>query len=233
MISSRKIFAICEKDFKGLARNVFVLTGLVIVPIMAMLMGRGVDPENAAQFATMFVTMNIMMNGANIICVMIAEEKEKHTLHVLSSSTVSGLDFLISKMIITVLLTAIGNLIIYFMFGLLDIVSIGPFMLITSLAIIPAATIGAIIGIATKTQAAASTAVAPLAMIPILLPIIVPAESGAWDILRFLFTEQVLDGIRAVYYGESFMNNIAIIAANFAALFVLFLLLYRKKGLDS
>jgi len=233
MISIRKIFAICEKDFKGLSRNLFVLSGLVIVPIMAFLMGRGLYDEYSAQVATMFVTMNIMMNGANIICVMIAEEKEKYTLNVLSASTVSGLDFLLSKMLVTIVLTIVGNLLVYFMFGLLDSIPVGPFLLITSVAILPAAAIGAVIGIATKTQAAASSAVAPLAMIPILLPIIVPAESAAWDVLQYLFTEQVVDGLRSVYYSESFVSNLGIIGINFAVLFVVFLLFFKKKGLAS
>ncbi|MCL2378425.1 MAG: ABC transporter permease [Defluviitaleaceae bacterium] len=233
MISTRKIFAICEKDFKGLARNLFVLSGILIVPIIAFVVGRTLDAEFAAQSATLFIVMNIMMNGTNIICVMIAEEKEKHTLNVLSASTVSGLDFLISKLIIAVLLTALVNVVVYFMFGLTNIIPIGPFMLITSIAILPAATIGAIIGIATKTQSAASTAVAPLALVPIFLPMIIPPEAPAWYVLRYLFTEQVLTGLRAVYDGEAFISNIGIIGANFVVLFIVFLLYYRKKGLSG
>ncbi|MCL2404873.1 MAG: ABC transporter permease [Defluviitaleaceae bacterium] len=233
MISTRKIFAICEKDFKGLARNLFVLSGILIVPIIAFVMGLVIEPEYAAQASVTFIVMNIMMNGANIICVMIAEEKEKHTLNVLSASTVSGLDFLISKLLIAVVLTAVVNVIIYFMFGLLDVMPIGSFMLITSIAILPAAAIGAVIGIATKTQSAASTAVAPIALIPIFLPMVIPAESAAWNVLRFLFTEQVVSGLRAIYLGESFISSIGIIVANFAVLFIVFLVYYRKKGLSG
>jgi len=233
MISTRKIYAICEKDIKGITRNLFVLSGVLIVPIITFVMGRAMDAELAAQTAVMFIVMNIMMNGGNIICVMIAEEKEKHTLNVLSASTVSGLDFLISKLIIALILTAAVNLSIYFMMGLSDTMPLGPFMLITSIAILPAAAIGAVIGIATKTQAAASSVVAPLALIPLMMPMLVPAESAAWDVLRYLFTEQVVSGLRAIYDSEPFMANIGFVAANFAVLFIVFLLYYKKKGLAS
>ena len=218
MISTRKIFAICEKDFKGLARNLFVLSGVLIVPIIAFVMGLAVEPEYAAQASTLFITMNIMMNGANIICVMIAEEKEKHTLNVLSASTVSGLDFLISKLIIALVLTALVNVAIYFIFGLSGVMPIGPFMLVTSFAILPAAAIGAIIGIATKTQSAASTAVAPIALVPIFLPMLLPPESGLWNVLQYIFSEQIVSGLRTVYDGEPFISAIGVIAANFAVL---------------
>ena len=233
MISTRKIYAICEKDLKGITRNLFVLSGVLIVPLISFIMGRGLEAEYVAQISVMFIVMNIMMNGANIICVMIAEEKEKHTLNVLSASTVSGLDFLISKLIIAVVLTAAVNAAIYFMLGLTDFMAFGPFMLITSVAILPAATIGAIIGIATKTQSAASTVVAPIALVPIVFPMLIPAESGVWDVLQYFFTEQVVSGLRAVYDGEAFMANVGFIAANFAVLFVVFMLYYRKKGLSG
>ena len=207
MISFRKIHAIMHKDFKSLLHNVFVLSGLLIVPIVAFVMNLTAEGF-IIELAVMFVQMNILMNGANIICVMIAEEKEKQTLGVLKASTVSGLDFLISKLLINLILTAIVTMGLYFMLDVGQAIALGPFMIITSVAILPVAAIGAIVGIATKTQSAASTIVAPFALIFIFLPIAVPATSSAWNVLQYLFSEQTVRGMLAIYNGESYMSYI-------------------------
>ena len=233
MISGRKIFAIMAKDVKGLANNVFVLSGLLMVPIMAFVFNMISDEETIMIFANMVIMMNILMNGANIICCMIAEEKEKHTLGVLKSSTVSGLDFLLSKLLLAVGLAAVVNVLVYFMFGLQDVMAFGPFLLLTSAALLPMAMIGAIIGIATKTQAAASSLVAPLVMVPMFAPMLIPQDSAVWDVIRFFFTEALQNGLRAIYGNYPFMSYVGIIGINFAVFLVVFLLFYRRRGLSG
>ena len=232
MISSRKIHALCAKDAKSLLHNVFILSGILIIPVMAFVFNLMAD-EFVIDLVLMIVQMNVLMNGANIICVMIAEEKEKHTLNVLVSSTVSGLDFLLSKLLVSVVLTMAVSVAVYFMFDLMGIMAFGQFMLITGVAVLPAAAIGAIIGITMKTQAAASSAVAPLFMVFMFLPMLVPRDSAVWNVLQYLFPEQMVLGLIAVYRGEAFMTYIGFILANFAVLFVAFLLVYRKKGLSA
>ena len=231
MISARKIMAISLKDAKSLLYNMFILSGILIVPVMAFVLNLTADDDvYVMPIMLMVVQMNVLMNGANIICVMIAEEKEKHTLNVLKSSTVSGLDFLFSKLLVTVVLTAIVTALIFFMFRPENIALL-PFMLITTIAILPTAAIGAIIGIATKTQAAASSAVAPVALIFMFLPLVIPYDAAIWDVLDYLFVQQLVIGVRNIYDGYAYLGNIGIILANFVVLFAVFLLYYKKKGL--
>ena len=245
MISTRKISALFAKDAKSIMHNVFVLSGVLIIPVVAFVFGLIAEEEIMMTYLVMVAQMNILMNGANIICVMIAEEKEKHTLGVLKASTVSGLDFLIAKLLITVLVTSAVSALVFFMFGMNNNMNFGMYMLLTTVAILPAAAIGAIIGIATKTQSAASSVVAPFALVLLFVPIVVHPESGAWRVLRFMFSEQLVYGLRYLYNNEpvlgmrpidsleSFWVSIGIILANFAVLFAIFLVFYRRKGLAT
>ena len=232
MISLRKIYALIAKDMKTITYNLFVLSGLLVVPVVAFFFTLATDAPEPA-LADLLLQMNILLNGANIICVMIAEEKEKHTLSVLIASTVSGAEFLVGKVLVTAVLTLISNVALFFIMGLGAILPFGSFVIVTGIAILPAAAIGAIIGIACKTQAAASTAVAPLMMILVILPMFIPRSFFTENILHYIFSRQMSLGLAAAYHGEAYLANIGAIAANFVVLSAVFWAVYKKKGLSG
>jgi hypothetical protein len=47
------------------------------MPIIAFILSVGDDTPDTG-LADFLISMNVLINGANIICVLIAEEKEKH-----------------------------------------------------------------------------------------------------------------------------------------------------------
>jgi len=227
----RKIGALCAKDAKTIFHNLFVLSGLLVVPVLAMLMTIGSEPEQVIILASFLIPMNVLLNGANIICVMIAEEKEKHTLNVLVASTVSGADFLISKVLVATVLTLVSNAVVFQIMGLGSVMPIGSFLLVTGVTILPVAAVGAIIGIVCKTQTAASTVVAPIMILLVIMPPLIPESFFTEYILRYAFSEQMNYGLSAVFNGESYLANIGVIAANFAVLAAVFWGVYKKRGL--
>ena len=235
MISMRKIEALFSKDMKTIFQNVFILSGLLIMPVIAIMFTIGLEDEEAIiGLADFLIKMNILVNGANIICVMIAEEKEKHTLSVLVASTVSAVDFLISKVLVTGILTFLSNVLLFFIMGLGAYLPIAPFLAMSAVAILPVTVVGAIIGILCKTQAAASTVVAPVMMLLVFLPMFLPQESFFVDkVFRYVFAEQMTYGLAAVYHGEPYLLSLGIIAINFVVLAVAFGLVYKKRGLAS
>jgi len=239
MSSMRKISALLWKQMKTISYNPFIISGLLVFPVMAFIFNLTTDPNDPyvaaemIQMAMFFIQINVLVNGANIICVMIAEEKEKKTLNVLITSTVSGMEFLISKVLGTVILTAASNVALFFIYGLQDTMAIGPFLLLTTIAILPAAAIGAVVGILCKTQTAASTVVSPVIMVLAFVPTFIPEGSFLESAFRYVFSEQLILGIRAVSYGEPFMGYVGFIAVNFAMLLPVFWLFYKKKGLAN
>ena len=232
IMSMTKVYALFAKDMKMISYNLFVISGLLVVPVVAFFFTLTADAPEPA-IADLLLQMNILINGANIICVIIAEEKEKHTLSVLIASTVSGVEFLAGKLLVTTLLTLASNVVLFLITGLGSIMPIGPFILVTGAAILPAAAIGAIIGIACKTQASASSAVAPLMMLLVLLPMFLPQGFFTENILYYVFSQQMSLGLAAVYHGTSFLPNIGIIAVNFVVLSAIFWGVYKKKGLSG
>jgi len=117
MISVRKIQALYAKQFKNLMYNYFVLGGFAVTLVMTYLISLVAEPEVMSTLFIMMVQMSILLGGANTMCCLIAEEKEKDTLNVLMNSTVSSLDFLISNSLITSTFTILLNISIYFMIG--------------------------------------------------------------------------------------------------------------------
>ncbi len=232
MISIRKIEALFVKDMKSVFYNLFIIVGLLLMPAIAFV-NIQVNDYIDKGIIHMLLQMNILFNAATIICVMIAEEKEKQTLNVLSAATVSGLDFLISKLAVTIVLVSAVNIILYYILGLQDMFEMRPFILLTIAVLMPAATIGGIVGIACKTQSAASAAVSPLALVFIFLPAIITDGFFAENIMGFLFTEQFYYGLQAIYTGESLLPPLRIIGMNFLIPFIIFCLYYKKKGLTG
>jgi ABC-2 type transport system permease protein len=228
MISLRKIGAICAKQLKVMAYNLFILVGFLAAPIMAFFM-RGDGPDGFV--LSFLILINVLFAGANTMCVLIAEEKEKHTLNVLITSTVSGFDFLISNLIITVGITVAINGIIFFILGFQGVLPFVPFLLLTGVGVMPAALIGAIIGIVTKNQMTATTAIVPVMVLLIYIPAFMQGSFFVENIIYYGFAEQMVSGLTSVYLGESIAVNLGVIALNLFVLMVVFGLCYRKKGL--
>jgi len=229
MISIYKINALYIKQFKNLMYNYFVLTGFIVPLAMTFLMRITVEPELRGGLFIMMVQMSILLGGGNTMCCLIAEEKEKNTLGVLMTSTVSSLDFLISNILITSTFTVVLNILIYAMIGT-QIIEFTPFIIITTLATIIATVLGAIIGLISKNQMSASTILSPLFLILSFIPMIFNDTIFVQNVLYFTFTEQV--GL--VMAGSPITtSNIIIQIANMLVFVGIFVFFYKKKGFSE
>jgi ABC-2 type transport system permease protein len=232
MISGRKVNALVGKQLKTITGNPFVITPILLVPFMAFLFSTAFDAETAQGMIPFIVGMNMIMGAPTVISCLIAEEKEKNTLSVLITSTVSVLDFLTSKILIASVSTILLNIAIYFLMGAQTIISFGIFMLFTSLGALASTLLGAVIGIASKNQATASTMVSPL-MLLLIMPVFFPDNFFVDNILYYFFTEQVLLSIHNMAFNDGTLEAfpLIIIAANIVIFGALFGIFYKKKGL--
>jgi ABC-2 type transport system permease protein len=232
MISGRKINALIGKQFKTMTSNPFVITPLLLIPFMALLFSLAIDPEALPGMIPFMLGMNMIVSVPTVISCLIAEEKEKNTLNVLITSTVSVMDFLVSNVFITVACTTVINAFIYFIMGAGEFISFGTFILLATLGVLAATLLGAVIGIASKNQAAASTMVSPL-MLLLILPIFFPGNFLVDYIFYYFFTEQVLITINDIALNDAAVTGfpLLIIAVNIAVLGALFGWFYKKKGL--
>ncbi|MCL2603511.1 MAG: ABC transporter permease [Defluviitaleaceae bacterium] len=232
MISGRKINALVGKQFKTMTSNPFVITPLLLIPFMAFMFSLAFDSELLPGMIPLLLGMNMILGAPTVISCLIAEEKEKNTLNVLITSTVSVLDFLISNVLIGVVCTVAINVFIFFVMSAGDIISFGTFMFLSSIGALASALLGAVIGIAAKNQAAASTLVSPL-MLLLLLPTFFPDNFLVDNVLYYFFTEQVINTMGDIALNDASLTwmPMAVIAANIAVLGIAFGWFYKRKGL--
>jgi len=237
MISFRKINALYSKQMKNFFNNPFVAFAPIMMVGLAYL-NRNILPYDAepVQYASMLimvVLMNIVMTGGFTMGCLIAEEKEKFTLNVLITSTVSVLDFLISNILTVATITIAANALIYFMIGIDgDVLPFVQFLLISSFGTVVGITMGASLGILSKNQAMASAMSTPL-MIIIILPIFFQDNFFVDNVLYYVFTEQIAFlFLNIVRYGNLEFFRLGIIAANFVVLAGIFAYCYKKRGLE-
>ena len=233
MISTRKVNAIFSKNMKTIFHNMFVSLPLILAPLMAFAFTRipGVGDE-AYQMLPMFIIMNLFMSASTVVCTLMAEEKEKNTLGVLITSTVSVWDFLISILLIALFFTTISNIFVFFIVGANALLSIGLFMIITTIAALPAALFGAVIGIVSKNQMIASSIISPFFMALIFLPMFGADNALVNNVVYYFFTEQLTAGlIYARDYSALPLMSLLIIGANALVFTVIFALFYKRRGL--
>jgi len=234
-MSLRKISAIYSKNMKGVAKNPFIVIAPIAVLLLTFLqvmnLSEDVTNYEIAMLLNMLIGLNVLLTGITTMCVLIAEEKEKNTLNVLITSTVSGVDFLTAHVLTTATITIAVNVIVYFIVGI-DGLAITDYLLVTSFGTIAAITLGATLGILAKNQAAASTMVSPFVMLLMLAPLFFPESFLVENVLYYAFTEQMNLAMIDLLDGGLNWMRIAILGANIAVFAVIFGVSYRKRGLS-
>jgi ABC-2 type transport system permease protein len=232
MISIRKINALFTKQLKIIMHNPFILVSLFITPLLAVALGR-IEPDEGMGFMGLFsllLMMNTMIGGSFMMSCLIAEEKEKNTLNVLITSTVSVWDFLISNLLVALIFTMGINVFLYLFLGITEYIGLGQFFLISASGAIVAAVLGASLGLGSKNQMTASTLCTPLLFIP-MLPLFLPDNIFTDRVLYYFFTEQIHFMLTDIMDGEFKIYRMAIVAANFIVFSLVFAMLYKKRGL--
>jgi len=236
MISSRKINAIYNKNMKGITKNPFIMTSPVAVIAIAFLfmMQLPYYAENyeVTLILNTLISLNVMMSGIQTMSVLIAEEREKNTLNVLVTSTVSGLDFLLAHVLTTATITMVVNVAIYFIVGV-DGLALSDYLIVTGVGTIAAITLGATFGLLAKNQAAATTMVMPILMVLLIAPMFFADTFFVENILYYAFTEQMgLAVLDLMGDGLNWMRVI-FLGGNIALFAVIFAVCYRKRGLAA
>jgi len=235
MISIRKISALYQKNMKNMIRNSYILLPLLLIVGMAFLFTMQLDydvtNEDMVAMLAMLAGMSFMFIGASTMAILIAEEKEKQTLGVLITSTVSSLDFLISNILSSMTVVVVANIAIYYIVpteGLL----LSDFLLVTSVGAVAAIILGAIMGLMAKSQAAASTMLTPLLLFP-MIPAFFADNFFVDNVLYYFFTEQIGVAMSGLVEGGISWSSASITAVNIVVFAIIFGIFYRKSGLAA
>ena len=230
----KNITAVFLKQLTDTFKNKTVLIQFVMFPVLTLVMENTITLENMPEhfFAKLFAVMFVGMAPLTTMASIISEEKEKNTLRVLIMSNVSPAQYL----------AGIGAYV--FMMGLaasgLFAWSCGCtgkdlalFLAAMSAGIILSGLTGAVIGIFGKNMMAATSMYIPVMAVFSFLPMISMFNESVKKIARFTYSQQISEMINGIGTSQSISaSSIGVLAANFAIALLIFVLIYRKKGVE-
>lgn len=236
--SLRKITTISRLKAFLMLRNM----NLMITPIFAIafvLIFKAVIPKDAMgnsihpyllSFGLLF---SIVLGGVMMACYPLAEEKEKNTLRVLMTSSVSAKEFLIGSLIPPFSFTMVINFILIPLSGSsFNGAQILWFVFITVITTLTSLVIGLIIGIFSRTQMQAGLNSMPIALILVFAPLLGQMTSHLDKVTDYLYSGVLMKFIYAaasqsyqINWTDSFVLLIWLAAGS-----GIFLLAFRRRG---
>lgn len=232
-MSARRIIAILKKQIKDTLKNKFILLQFVMFPLLTVIMANSIEltgmPKNF--FVTLFGTMYIGMAPLISMSSIISEEKEYNTLRVLLMSNVKAAEYLIGIGFYVVFLCTLGSIVIGLQ-GHYNSTELVWFTITMAIGIIISTLIGAVVGVYSKNQMTATSISVPLMGVFSFMPMLAFFNEEIGKVSKYIYSQQINDWISNLSDLEITSESMIILAANFLIALILFVLLYRKKGLE-
>ncbi|MGG3925357.1 ABC transporter permease [Metabacillus fastidiosus] len=230
--SIKRVNAILMKDWKDLLKNSYIIFTLAMPLALAAWIGKIGQGDSA--FATMPISLALVIAGAFIQAAMVAEEKEKNTLRGLMLSPATTTEILIGKSALSALMTIlviIGSI----LFSDFNMPSIPLFALSILFGLIIYIAIGTILGLLSRTVMETTI---------VGMPVLVVFGMGSFiktiienefilKIMSYLPNEQ-LDAIwTGLNNGEGVMTNFLILLVWIVVILALTFIIYGKRRFDN
>lgn len=243
-IHMHKLNAIMEMKLKALLSKNFIISPIFAIGftfMMRLVYGSvtegGLDDMLKGIALSLGALMSVTMTGIYCVSAALAEEKEKHTLRVLMTSSVNGLEFFLGSLLPVVGMILLTNAVIVPVSGLsMQAGQWAVYLGISLLCAITCAIIGMIFGIFSKNQVTASTITTPALLILMMLPMFANLNETLAKISEFVFTGVMQQTVIQIAKGNTQVvtgTSIAVMAAEIAAAVLCFLVIYQKNGYDK
>lgn len=243
-IHMHKLHAIMEMKLKALLSKNFIIMPIfsigftfIMKLVYSSVYETGLDDLLKGLALSFGALMSVTMTGIYCVSATLAEEKEKHTLRVLMTSSVNGLEFFLGSLLPVVGMILVTNLIIVPVAGLsMSAVQWAVYLGVSCLCAVTCAVIGMIFGIFSKNQVSASTITTPALLILMMLPIFANLNETLAKITEFLFTGVMQQTVINIAKDEPQIvsgTSIAVMMAEIVAAVLCFLVIYQKNGYDK
>lgn len=224
-------FALLCKQCKDSLHNFQALMVMLVYPAVAFVMMKAMpgEPDMRRMFVTMFATMHGSFAPLVVSSNILAEEREKGTLRALLMAGVGRVHYLMSAAFFVVTLTMLTGA----SFLLMDMdspsaVSLPRFAAAMLCGAVISTLIGLCVGICSRNVAAANGAAVPIGMFFALTPMLARFNDSMEKMETVLFSGQMS---RLLEGGALTWEAPTVMALYAAALSVLLVLLFKKKGL--
>ena len=229
----RNIDAVFLKQLKETFKNKTILIQFLMMPILAVVMENTITLDDMPEhfFVKMFSVMFVGMAPLTCMSAIISEEKEKNTLRVLMMSNVKPFQYLIGVGFYVWLMCMAGAA-VFAVCGGYEGMDFCVFMLIMSVGILLSSLIGAVIGVFSKNQMAATSVTVPVMMIFSFLPMLSMFNESIKNIARITYSQQMSILINGIGAANIKAESVVVIALNFVIMAALFAAAFKKKGLE-
>lgn len=229
----RNCMIIFRKQMKDTGKNIALLIQFIMFPLMAIIMENTIQLENMPElfFVVLFAVMHIGMAPLNVMTAIISEEKEKNTLRMLLFANIKPTEYLLG-IGGYVFSACMAGAVVFDILGGYRGKEFCLFLLIMAAGIIVSMLIGAVIGICSKSQIAATTIVTPVMMVFAFLPMLSMFNDTIAKVADVAYSQQIqllLDGMVTGTTPEP--KSMIVIAVSMSLAAGAFVYTYRKSGL--
>ena len=229
----KHIIAILWKQIKDTLKNKTILIQFVMFPALTLIMESAVKLDGMPEhfFSTLFAVMYMGMAPLTAMAAIISEEKEKNTLRVLRMANVKPAEYLAGIGIYIWMICMIGAGVIGIA-GKFSGSAMYKFMGIMGVGMLVSVLIGAAIGTWSKNQMMATSITVPVMMVFSFLPMLSMFNDGIAKVAKITYSQQVNIMLNQIGQVDVKTEQIGVIAVNMVIAIVLFVIAYRKTGLE-
>lgn len=169
-----KLTAVAQIKWICISRNTAIMIGPLLTVVMVWMFktlysinsGGDLSPILVSLILSLGISLNLCMDGFLMVGTAIAEEKEKHTLRVLMTSSVTGMQYFIGSILFPFVLMNIINIVVLVISGIsMSQVSVVAFLLVSAAASLISCVMGMIAGLCAKNQMNANLISYPLVIV--------------------------------------------------------------------
>lgn len=225
------IGVIIKKQIKDTLKNKTVLIQFVMFPVLTLIFENAINIPDMPElfFTKLFSVMYMGMAPLVAVASVIAEEKEKNTLRVLTMANVKAWEYLagIGIYVWTICMAGAGVMATTLSSG--DI----PFYLgVMAAGFIISIAIGACIGIIASNQMAATSLSLPVMLIFSFMPMLAMFNDKIEKIAGIFYTQQIRELLGNMTFDGIKTETMLVVAVNALLALSLFFAAFKRKGLE-
>ena len=225
------IGVIIKKQIKDTLKNKTVLIQFVMFPVLTLIFENAINIPDMPElfFTKLFSVMYMGMAPLTAVASIIAEEKEKNTLRVLTMANVKAWEYLagIGIYVWTICMAGAGVMATTLSSG--DI----PFYLgVMAAGFIISIAIGACIGIIASNQMAATSLSLPVMLIFSFMPMLAMFNDKIEKIAGIFYTQQIRELLGNMTFDGIKTETMLVVAVNALLALTLFFAAFKRKGLE-
>ena len=225
------IGVIIKKQLKDTLKNKTVLIQFVMFPVLTLIFENAINIPDMPElfFTKLFSVLYMGMAPLVAVASVIAEEKEKNTLRVLTMANVKAWEYLagIGIYVWTICMAGAGVMATTLSSG--DI----PFYLgVMAAGFIISIAIGACIGIIASNQMAATSLSLPVMLIFSFMPMLAMFNDKIEKIAGIFYTQQIRELLGNMTFDGIKTETMLVVAVNALLALLLFFAAFKRKGLE-